>query len=168
MISPVSGSSAKEYGYLSVRNNRLSDSEASAQALAKADSALNSVKTDSAQNSAKAESAQKLNNSKCETCQSRKYQDVSDDPGVSFQTPTNVSPEASAAAVSGHEGEHVSRERSKASSEGREVVSQTVTLTGGICPECGKTYVAGGETRTVTRQVKDPNPDLGKLLDTYQ
>jgi len=168
MISPVSGSSTNEYGYLSVRNNRSSDSEANAQALAKVDSAINSVKTDSAQSSTKAESTQKLNNSKCETCQSRKYQDVSNDPGVSFQTPTHVSPEASAAAVSGHEGEHVFREKAKASSEGREVVSQTVTLSGGMCPECGKSYVAGGETRTVTRQAKDPNPDLGKLLDTYQ
>jgi len=159
MISPVSGSATNEYGYLSVRINRSTDSEANAQ---------NSVKTDSTQNSAKAESAQRLTNSKCKTCEARKYQDVSDDPGVSFKTPTTVSPEASASAVSGHEGEHVSREQSKAANEGREVVAQTVVMSGGICPECGKAYVSGGETRTVTRQAKDPNPDLGKLLDTYK
>lgn len=150
MISPVSSSITYNRGYISGGSDRPSVAGASTLTASKADS------------------TEKLNNSKCQTCQSRTYQDVSDDPGVSFQTPTNVSPEASASAVSGHEGEHVSRERSKASNEGREVVSQTVTMSGGICQECGKAYVAGGETRTVTRKAKDSNPDLGKLLDTYQ
>ena len=87
---------------------------------------------------------------KCETCEKRKYQDGSDDPGVSFKTPTNVSPEMAASAVRGHEQEHVVREQAKAQREDRRVVSQTVTYHTEICPECGKVYVAGGTTRTVT------------------
>lgn len=87
---------------------------------------------------------------KCETCEKRKYQDGSDDPGVSFKTPTNVSPEMAASAVRGHEQEHVVREQAKAQREDRRVVSQSVTYHTEICPECGKAYVAGGTTRTVT------------------
>ena len=73
---------------------------------------------------------------KCQTCEKRKYQDESDDMGVSFQTPTNISPEQAASAVRGHENEHVVREQAKAKQEGRRVVSQSVTLHTDICPEC--------------------------------
>lgn len=86
----------------------------------------------------------------CQTCKKRKYQDGSDDMGVSFQTPTNIAPEQAASAVRGHENEHVVRERAKADREDRRVVSQSVTLHTDICPECGKTYISGGTTRTVT------------------
>ena len=87
----------------------------------------------------------------CETCEKRKYQDGSDDMGVSFKTPTNIKPEQAASAVRGHEMEHVVREQAKASREGRKVVSQSVTMHTGICPECGKAFVSGGTTHTVTR-----------------
>lgn len=87
---------------------------------------------------------------KCQTCEERKYQDGSDDMGVSFQTPTRVAPEAVASAVRGHEQEHVVREQAKAEREGRRVVSQDVTLHTDICPECGRAYISGGTTRTVT------------------
>ena len=87
----------------------------------------------------------------CQTCKERKYQDGSDDPGVSFKTPTNVAPELAASAVRGHENEHVVREQAKAQREDRKVVSQSVTYHTAICPECGKVYVSGGTTRTVTR-----------------
>ena len=87
---------------------------------------------------------------RCETCEKRKYQDGSDDPGVSFKTPANIAPEQAAGAVRGHEMEHVVREQSKARREDRKVVSQSVTYHTGICPECGKAYVSGGTTRTVT------------------
>ena len=100
-----------------------------------------------------AESAQKaLEDGECETCEKRKYQDGSDDMGVSFQTPTNIAPEQAAAAVRGHENEHVVREQAKAQREGRRVVSQSVTLHTEICPECGKAYISGGTTRTVTAE----------------
>lgn len=99
-----------------------------------------------------AESAQEaVEEGECETCEKRKYQDGSDDMGVSFKTPTNVKPEQAASAVRGHEMEHVVREQAKAKREGREVVSQSVTMHTGICPECGKAYVSGGTTHTVTR-----------------
>ena len=86
----------------------------------------------------------------CQTCEKRKYQDGSDDMGVSFQTPTRIAPEQVASAVRGHEQEHVVREQAKAQREDRRVVSQSVTLHTDICPECGKTYISGGTTRTVT------------------
>ena len=91
-----------------------------------------------------------LEEGKCETCEKRKYQDGSDDMGVSFQTPTRVDPDQAASAVRGHEMEHVVREQAKAQREDRKVVSQSVTLHTAICPECGKTYISGGTTRTTT------------------
>lgn len=86
----------------------------------------------------------------CKTCEERKYQDGSDDMGVSFQTPTRVDPDMAASAVRGHEMEHVVREQAKAQREDRKVVSQSVTYHTAICPECGKAYVSGGTTRTTT------------------
>ena len=86
----------------------------------------------------------------CETCKNRTYVDVSDDPSVSFQTPTKLSPSQAMSAVAAHEGEHVRNEQAKAQSEGRKVVSQSVTINTSICPECGIVYVSGGQTRTVT------------------
>ena len=94
---------------------------------------------------------QVMEEGECQTCKERKYQDGSDDPGVSFKTPTNVAPEQAASAVRGHENEHVVREQAKARREDRKVVSQSVTYHTGICPECGKVYVSGGTTRTVTK-----------------
>ncbi len=95
----------------------------------------------------------------CQTCEQRKYQDGSDDMGVSFQTPTKISPEAAGAAVRGHEQEHVSREQAKAKREGKEVVSQSVVIHTSVCPECGKVYVSGGTTKTTTAS-KPETPDI--------
>ncbi len=91
-----------------------------------------------------------MSDSKCETCARRKYQDGSDDPGVSFKFATRIDPKLAQAAIRGHENEHVVRERAKAEKEGRKVVSQSVTYHMSICPECGKFYFSGGTTRTVT------------------
>ena len=93
---------------------------------------------------------------KCETCENRKYQDGSDDPGVSFKTATRIAPEQAAAAVRGHEMEHVVREQASAAREDRKVVSQTVSIHTEICPECGDVYVSGGTTRTVTAAENQP------------
>ena len=90
----------------------------------------------------------------CQTCKERKYQDGSNDPGVSYQTPTNIDPTQAASAVRGHEQEHVVREQARAKREGREVVNQSVTLHTDICPECGKVYISGGTTRTTTREAQ--------------
>lgn len=86
----------------------------------------------------------------CQTCKERRYQDGSDDPGVSFKAPGHISPQGSAAVVMAHEREHVGNEQAEARSEGRKVVAQSVRLFTSVCPECGKAYVSGGETRTVT------------------
>ncbi|MHC1724171.1 MAG: hypothetical protein AB9836_13310 [Aminipila sp.] len=95
--------------------------------------------------------SKKVDNGECQTCKNRKYQDVSDDPGVSYQTPTKISPGNAASAVMSHEQEHVVRNQASAEKEGREVVSQSVMIHTAVCPECGKTYVSGGTTRTVTK-----------------
>ncbi len=99
----------------------------------------------------------------CKTCKERKYQDGSNDPGVSFKTPAHIDPGQSASVVRGHEMEHVINERARAKNEGRRVISQSVTMQTGICPECGRVYTAGGVTRTTTaaepkqeEQPKDP------------
>jgi hypothetical protein len=91
----------------------------------------------------------------CQTCKNRKYQDVSSDPSVSFQTPTKINPGAAASVVAAHENEHVTHEKAKAEREGREIVSQSVTLKTGICPECHRVYVSGGVTRTTSVESKD-------------
>ena len=110
---------------------------------------------------AKSKSAQKvMAEGVCQTCKKRKYQDGSDDPGVSFKTPANVVPELAASAVQGHEQKHVVREQAEARREGREVVSQSVTYHSAICPGCGKVYVSGGTTRISTRAVQE-QPEAG-------
>lgn len=107
-----------------------------------------------------------MEESECQTCKNRKYQDGSDDPGVSFKTATNVAPEQAAAAVRGHEQEHVVREQAKARREDRHVVSQSVSIQTAICPECGDVYVSGGTTRTTTKAnpVEEPRQPEEKSL----
>lgn len=111
----------------------------------------------------------------CQTCKNRKYKDGSDDPGVSFKTASKISPGNVASAVRGHENEHVTRNRAEADREGKQVVSQTVTIKSDICPECGKSYVSGGETVTVTKDkpespfnvgIDDPAKNVGGILNT--
>lgn len=109
-----------------------------------------------AQNVEETKSAREvMEESECQTCKERKYQDGSDDPGVSFKTAQHIAPEMAAAEVRGHEMEHVVREQASAAREGRKVVSQSVTYHTDICPECGKAYVSGGTTRTTTAAVND-------------
>lgn len=89
----------------------------------------------------------------------RKYQDGSNDPGVSYKTPTKIAPGNAGAAVMSHEQEHVRNETAKATREDRQVVSQSVTLQTSTCTECGKSYVSGGTTRTVTKSNNDEKKD---------
>lgn len=106
-----------------------------------------------------------MKQAECQTCKNRKYQDGSDDPGVSFKTATNLSPEQAATAVRSHEMEHVHHERAKAHREDRKVVSQSVTIHTAICPECGTAYVSGGTTRTTTAKTNQTEA-IGRILDT--
>ncbi len=91
-----------------------------------------------------------MEDAQCETCKERRYQDGSDDPGVSFKTAAHIDPDLAAARVRGHEQEHVSREQADAAQKGRRVVDQSVTYHNNICPECGRVYISGGTTRTTT------------------
>jgi hypothetical protein len=110
----------------------------------------------------------------CKTWKGRKYQDGSNDPGVSFKSATHVSPQSAALSVSAHESQHVQHEQTKAMREGKEVVFQSVQISTGICPECGRVYVSGGKTTTVTVDQTDQKtaqklsqkPEPGQILDT--
>lgn len=93
----------------------------------------------------------------CETCKNRKYQDGSDEM-VSFKSASHISPEASASKVRAHEQEHVSNAYKKAAEGNGEVVSANVTLQTGVCPECGRSYIEGGTTRTQIKYYNEENP----------
>lgn len=102
----------------------------------------------------------------CSTCKNRRYVDVSDDSGVSFQTPTRLSPAQAGVMVRAHENEHVSREQRKAKENGMKVVSQSVQIKTDICPECGKVYTSGGVTRTKTMTDTSKKYSVGMFDDT--
>ena len=93
----------------------------------------------------------------CETCSNRKYQDGSDEM-VSFKSAAHISPEASASRVRAHEQEHVSNAYKKAAQGGGKVLAANVTLKSAICPECGRSYVAGGVTSTKISYPNESNP----------
>lgn len=93
--------------------------------------------------------------SECETCKNRKYQDGSDEM-VSFKSAAHISPNAAAAAVRGHEQEHVSNAYKKAEQNDGKVLQASVALKTAVCPECGRSYVAGG---TTTTKIKYGNDD---------
>ena len=95
--------------------------------------------------------------SECKTCKERKYQDGSNESDVSFKAPGHISAQASAGTVRAHEQQHVNNAYEKAAKGDGKVVSATVALRTEICPECGTSYVAGGETRTSIAYSKE-NP----------
>lgn len=88
-----------------------------------------------------------------------------------MKAPTKLGPGEAASRVTAHEQEHVVREQAKAKTEGRKIVSQTVQIQTAVCPECGRVYVSGGVTKTVSKtetkaELRD-NSKIGKLIDTY-
>lgn len=93
----------------------------------------------------------------CETCKNRKYQDGSDEM-VSFKSAAHISPQAAASAVRSHEQEHVSNAYKKAAQGNGKVVSASVTIRTSVCPECGRSYVSGGETNTQIKYYNEENP----------
>ena len=120
----------------------------------------NSDKTNTIKNPG--ESTEKLPGKKsspaeCETCKNRKYQDGSDEM-VSFKSAAHISPEAAASRVRSHEQEHVSNAYKNASQNNGKVLSTNVSIKTSICPECGRSYVAGGETRTQIKYYNEDNP----------
>lgn len=112
----------------------------------------------------------------CQTCAKRNYVDGSDEGNVSFKAPGHIAPEASAGTVMSHEREHVANATREGSKPGNELISATVSLKTAICPECGRSYVAGGTTRTLikygdseydkNRKAADLDAVLGANVDT--
>ncbi len=93
----------------------------------------------------------------CSTCENRKYVDGSNENDVSFKTPGVIKPEQAYAKVSAHERQHVSNAVAKGSEPGAELISASVSLKMSVCPECGRSYVAGGQTVTQIKYTED-NP----------
>ena len=93
----------------------------------------------------------------CQTCKNRKYQDGSDEM-VSFKAAGHINPNNAASVVLSHEREHVSNAYQKADAGNGEVLRASVRLKTAICPECGRTYIAGGETDTQIRYYNEENP----------
>lgn len=99
---------------------------------------------------------QKIRNGEveCPTCAARTYQDESNDGGVSFQAATHLNAATAGMAVMNHESEHVARGASESDPNDPEegvVKNSTVSLEHKKCPDCGRTYVAGGLTKTTSR-----------------
>ena len=101
----------------------------------------------------------------CETCSQRKYQDGSNETNVSFKAAAHISPTAAGAAVRAHEQEHVDNAYKKAKEGNGKVLQASVAIHTSICPECGRTYVSGGETTTKIAYGKgdDKNPFLQNM-----
>lgn len=100
----------------------------------------------------------------CQTCKNRKYQDGSDEM-VSFKSASHISPQAAPAMVRAHEGEHVGNAYKDATMNNGKVVNVSVAIHTAQCPECGRTYVAGGTTTTMIKYNKDPYAQNAKNLD---
>ncbi|MCI5934079.1 MAG: hypothetical protein SO019_03625 [Lachnospiraceae bacterium] len=118
---------------------------------------LNKINT-SQEKTANVKPGYKSSPAECETCKGRKYQDGSNESDVSFKAPGHISPQSSAAAVRAHEQMHVTNAYQKAAEKNGQVKSATVTLQTAICPECGTSYVAGGQTKTSISYPNATNP----------
>ena len=100
----------------------------------------------------------------CETCKNRKYQDGSNEM-VSYKAATHIDPGSSASKVMAHEQEHVSNAYKKAAQDNGQVLQASVQLKTAVCPECGRSYVAGGTTTTTIKYSGDPYSQNKKSLD---
>lgn len=107
--------------------------------------------------STKTAPGRKSSPAECETCRERKYQDGSDEM-VSFKSATHISPSSAGAAVRAHENEHVKNAYSEASRKNGKVLQASVSIKTAVCPECGRTYVSGGETTTRIQYNNEENP----------
>ena len=116
-----------------------------------------STEDDEEKSPAEERAAKRAGTEECETCAKRKYQDGSDE-NVSFKSAAHVSPTAAGAAVRGHEQEHVSNAYDKAKQNDGKVLQASVTIHTAVCPECGRTYVSGGETTTQILYKNEDNP----------
>lgn len=99
----------------------------------------------------------KVNGTECQTCKNRKYQDGSDEM-VSFKSAAHMSPTEAGTRVRAHEQEHVTNAYDEAFKKGGKVLSASVALKTAICPECGRSYIAGGLTTTKISYPNEKNP----------
>ena len=136
--------------YASSRNTQASASAAEAQG-------IGSIKENDSVTGKKVDKTDP--NYKCETCENRKYQDGSNEHDVSFKNATKVAPEAAASAVRSHEQMHVKNAyQEEQQNKNAKVVSASVMIHTSVCPDCGKTYVSGGTTRTQIKYTNEENP----------
>lgn len=167
-ISPIMGISYYEPGtaYIgpsqpaSYERGQTADAEQAAQGMSGASAASEDTPAiiRNPGESTRKQAGRKSSPAECETCKNRKYQDGSDEGNVSFKAASHIDPKASAARVMSHEREHVSNAYKKAAQAGGKVMSCNVSLKTSICPECGRTYVAGGETATQIKYFNEENP----------
>lgn len=115
--------------------------------------------------STKTASGRKSTPEECQTCKNRKYRDGSDEM-VSFKSAAHISPGASASMVRAHEQEHVSNAYTNAAKNNGKVMQASVSLQTSICPECGRSYVSGGKTRTQIKYYNEENPYQQDLKGT--
>lgn len=108
------------------------------------------------------EGSSKVKPVECQTCKNRKYVDGSNEADVSFKAPGHIDPGQSYSRVMGHEQEHMANARQKTAGSDARLVSASVSLKLGVCPECGRTYVAGGTTNTTIAYSKDNPYDKGR------
>lgn len=107
--------------------------------------------------STKVSPGRKSSPAECQTCKERKYQDGSDEM-VSFKSAAHISPNQAAASVRSHEQEHVNNAYKKAAQKNGKVMQASVAIKTAVCPECGRTYVAGGTTTTQIKYGNESNP----------
>jgi hypothetical protein len=65
-----------------------------------------------------------------------------------------------------HEQEHVANAYSSASENNGKVISASVQIRMGVCPECGRSYVEGGTTTTQIKYYNEDNPYQKDLKST--
>lgn len=102
----------------------------------------------------------------CESCKNRKYQDGSNESDVSFKSPGHIDPASAGAKVMAHEQQHVSNAYQKAAKGNGKVMNASVSIQTAVCPECGRSYVSGGQTRTMIKYNEDnPYGKAAKSID---
>jgi len=153
------------YGY-NMYNSKQTNNPSNENKTESPESSESSERKNVTTNSVEGKEFERVEDEPCQTCAKRKYVDSSKDLGVSFKSGAHVTPEAAASAVRAHEYEHVGNRRAEAMREGKEIISQSVQIHTSVCPECGKTYVSGGTTRTMMA-IKSQFVDKGSFVDKY-
>ena len=146
MISPISGYGS--YGMWGMGPGMGSGADTGAQGAVGAVGASEDTKpVVNPGESDQVKPGKRVSPAECETCKERKYQDGSDEM-VSFKSAQHISPTEAGSRVRAHEQEHVANAYEKAAKDGGKVLQASVSIHTAICPECGRTYVSGGETNT--------------------